>query len=145
MRQLELIDQLSSVFNYGIGYNVSFTEKISAYLSYSSDFSAAIPQASNASRQDNYIVASTFSTDVFHMGAGVVLNLSWADVTLGATRASATFEMDRPTGFPDGVVVGDANTNAYSAVDWSRYRFIVGVSVPFLKNYAKKLEKKIGL
>ncbi len=73
----------------------------------------------------------------------VVMHFKGADITLGTTNSSSRYEISRPIDFPDEDDQGRViNPDSNSTVDWSRWRFIVGVSVPFLDDVTKKWEKK---
>ena len=87
---------------------------------------------------------STFRADINHAGAGFVLKLTRADITLGTTYAWARESVPRPIDFTD---EGEGNSvfNSESTADllWSRWRFIFSFSVPFLKDVQKNIEDKI--
>ncbi len=142
MYQAFLIDELKPVFNFGIGYNYVFSKSVNAYISYSTDFSAAVVgMDSNTTISRTY--ASTFNSNIYHYGGGVVMHLKRADITLGATLASTNYTMRRVIGFPemegDNTQDNERHTNVY----WKRWRFIVGISIPFLSDFAKKWEDKL--
>ncbi|WP_289053485.1 hypothetical protein [Carboxylicivirga marina] len=136
----QLVNRLNSVFNFGVGYNINVNEKVGAYVSYSTDFSAAIPNSYGIDpREDLVYIGSTFRSDISHFGAGVILDLSWADLTLGATNASAKYAIKRPIDFPNDDASVASVDEQESQIDWSRWRFIVGISVPLFKQMADKL------
>ncbi|TRX70752.1 hypothetical protein [Carboxylicivirga sp. M1479] len=137
-----VVNQLNSVINFGVGYNFRINDKIGGYLSYSTDFSAAQTKYSAAeARESLAYIGSTFKSDVQHFAFGVLMDLSWADITLGATNASANYEVPRPIDFPDGEVdaVDILSSDEMAEIDWSRWRFIVGISIPFISQIADKL------
>ncbi len=139
VKSAKVVNELNSVINFGVGYNIQLNEKFGAYISYSTDLSAAIANDNAIDpRKDLIYAGSTFHSDISHFGVGLILDLSWADLTLGTTRASAEYKIARPVDFPtddvDVAVVGSTD----SKVDWSRWRFIVGISVPLFKQMADK-------
>lgn len=138
-----LYDQLNAVINFGIGYNFVFSDQINGYLSYSTDYSATSSDQNNLDDNSMYLKASTFTSDINHFGGGIVMNLKKADITLGATLATASYKMERPIDFPDGGGGSIIDSEEYSDVHWNRWRFIVGISVPFVTDLAKRWEKKL--
>lgn len=138
-----LYDQLESVINFGVGYNFVFSERVNGYLSYSTDYSASKVDNSNLDDQSMYLKASTFASDINHFGGGIVLNLKKADITLGATLATSSYQIERPVDFPDGDGGSIVDSDEYAQVNWNRWRFIVGISVPFVNDIAKRWENKL--
>ncbi|WP_075602685.1 immunoglobulin domain-containing family protein [Saccharicrinis aurantiacus] len=138
-----LYDHLESVTNFGIGYNFVFSERVNGYISYSTDYSASTEENQNLDDNSMYLKASTFTSDINHFGGGIVLNLKKADITLGATLATSSYKMERPIDFPDGNGGSIVDPDEYSKVNWNRWRFIVGISVPFVNDIAKKWENKL--
>ncbi|NPA37261.1 MAG: hypothetical protein GXO47_10480 [Chlorobi bacterium] len=141
---LTLYNELNSVFNFGIGYDIRLNKKLSAYISYSTNKSAAVSSGNNSDEQTYDILASTFNSDINNFGLGVVMNFNETNITLGATYAYASFDIKRPVDFPDDE--SDRNIildpEAYSSIDWQRWRIIVGISIPFLKDVARKFENE---
>ncbi|WP_430817590.1 hypothetical protein [Carboxylicivirga sp. RSCT41] len=138
-RTASVVNELNSVLNYGFGYNIDINENIAAYMSYSTDFSAAVGDFDTVEGKENLnYIASTFKADITHLGFGVLMDFSWADLTLGATRANAKYTVDRPIDFPDEDGNMTAN-NDISRIDWQRWRFILSLSIPFLNKAADKL------
>ena len=140
--QLILYNELRPVFNFGVGYDVVFSEKISAYLSYSTNKSAAVSSGDNYGEDTFELLASTFKSNINNLGFGIVMNFNETNVTFGATYAYAGFLTNRPVDFPgdnstsDSIIDPDAKTK----VEWDRWRLIVGISVPFLRDVARKVE-----
>ncbi|TAJ15720.1 long-chain fatty acid transport protein [Marinilabiliaceae bacterium JC017] len=140
----ELFQDLKSVLNYGIGYEMTFSEKVKAFASYSSDYSSTDGGTGGA------IIApgierniSTFSSDLNHLGGGIMLTFKGADITLGTTYSFAKQKIQRPLDFPDGDNDPIFGADNMSTIHWSRWRFIVGISIPFFKDVAKKWENKL--
>jgi len=138
----QLEDQLSSVFNIGVGYNFVISEQINGYLSYSTDYSAAVNSNNNFDDFSMDLQASTFFSNINHYGGGIVMNFTRAEITLGTTLAKAKYQILQPIDFPDGDGGSIVDPNKYSDVSWNRWRFIIGISIPFLNNVAKTLEDK---
>ncbi|MCG8579742.1 MAG: hypothetical protein MI866_07490 [Bacteroidales bacterium] len=138
-----LVNELNPVFNIGVGYNFVFNENVYGYVSYSTDFSAAVTGSSSDAVFKEKTYASTFDSDINHFGGGVVLHLKRADITFGATLATTKYRVNRALGFPEDDNSGIFDPDAYTDVRWNRWRFIVGVSIPFLDEFTKKWEDKI--
>ncbi|MCU4157920.1 hypothetical protein J1N10_18245 [Carboxylicivirga sp. A043] len=143
MYQSFLVDELNSVLNFGVGYNFIFSDNVYGYLSYSTDFSAAVAGSSEESVFKEKTFASTFDSNINHFGGGVVLHLKRADITFGATLATTKYRVNRALGFPEGDSSGIIDPDAYTDVHWNRWRFIVGVSIPFFDEFTKKWEDKL--
>ena len=134
-----LVDGLKSVLNFGIGVEHKFTDKVYAYGSIASDFSAVGSEGSFLFKFDNNNIAhSTFDGDFFHFGGGVSLNFKWAELTIGATHGSAQRTIDRPLNIgEDEILYSDAT----SKIKFGRWRFLVGFSFPF----AAKVTESLGV
>lgn len=147
-RQIEfkLIEEANSVFNYGLGIEMNLSEKLSLYGSYSSDKSFAANNSTKFLEFEDVANNSTLKADINHIGAGFVLKLKGADITLGSTYAFATTKISRPIDFPDENQIGGIfDSEATSDLYWDRWRFIFSFSVPFLKDVQKKWEEKLNL
>ncbi|WP_430816011.1 hypothetical protein [Carboxylicivirga sp. RSCT41] len=138
-----LVNELNSVFNFGVGCNVIFNENLYGYLSYSTDFSAAVTGSNSDGFFKEEIYASTFNSDISHFGGGVVLHLKRADITFGATLATTEYRVNSGLGFPEDDSSHIFDPDAYTDVRWNRWRFIVGISIPFLDEFTKKWEDKL--
>ena len=141
--QASLVDELKSVINFGIGYNFVFSDEVYGYVSYSTDFSAAVGSNNIDEPFKSRTYASTFDANINHFGGGVVLKLKRIDLTFGTSLATTKYSVDRPLGFPTIDDVSLYSDEAQTDIRWNRWRFIVGISVPFLSDFAKKWEDKL--
>jgi len=123
-----LIDNLSSVINFGLGFEHYFNKKFEIYGSFATDFSAVNSDSGYLFQFGDDVTNSTFDGDIYHFGGGFALNLKWAELTLGATFASATRQIPRPLDIGGDQIL---NSDAFSDLKYSRWRFIVGFSFPF--------------
>jgi hypothetical protein len=142
--RLRVVDEFESVINIGLGLEYYINEKISGYLSASTDFSAVTSNLSRFLENTSEVNNSTFVADFYHFGGGVVFHFKGADITLGATYTGAKQDFARPVNFPE-----EAGDEIFSAEDkaeleWDRARIVFSFSVPFLKDYQKKVEEKLG-
>lgn len=135
-----LVDELNSVLNFGIGYELYIQEKISLYGSFSTDFSAVaqdpILLASNKPVASN----SVFTTDYYHFGGGVVLALKGVNLTLGTTYTGGKQDFSRPVDFPDEEDDGIFDEDEIATLGWQRWRLVFSFSVRFLEDIEKKIK-----
>lgn len=131
--QNTLYSERTSVFNYGVGLELLLSEGLSGYGSIAIDNSAFVPQSNIVDK----------GTKMTHWAGGILLKTKFADITAGATYAAMNRNLKRPLNFPQksGDIVFD--DNQFATAHWSRWRFIVGISIPFLEEKAKELEKKL--
>lgn len=135
-----LKDEMKSVLNAGIGFEVYVSEHVSGFASFSTDYSSVssdiirflqrLPEASN----------NSWKADFYNVGGGVVLDFKGADITLGVTHTGAKQTVPGLLNFPD---QGSGNgtifdPNATTDLEWDRWRFVFSFSLPFLADYAKK-------
>ncbi len=140
----ELVDQVNSVVNGGIGFEFYIKEKISFFTSFSTDFSA-VPNNRTAFVQNEPVASnSTFRADFYHFGGGLVLKLKGLDLTLGTTYTGAKQQFRRPLDFPEEGDDGIFDQDEYATLKWERWRFVVSFSVRFLKDVADDLKKRIN-
>lgn len=134
-----VVDKLNDVINAGIGVEWYLNEKLSAFGSFSTDFSAAASNITTFTENSVEAFNTSIKADYYHFGAGFVLDLRRVDVTLGATYTGAKEEFPRPISFPG--EVGD-QSEIYDPEDmaelkWSRWRFVFSFSVPFFKELSE--------
>ena len=140
-----LFDQAERVFNFGAGVEVMLKDALSFYASYSSDYSYVPTDIKYFTSFGNESFNSTFRADINHAGAGFVLKLKRADITLGSTYAWARESIPRPIDFPDeGQEGGIFDSDNTADLLWSRWRFIFSFSIPFLKDVQKSIEDKFS-
>lgn len=141
-----LKDELTSVINYGVGVEIYINEKISGFLSFSADNSAATGDLSNVISNSSELTISNMQSPYYHFGGGVVLNLLGADITLGTTYTGASQTYSSSISLPyvdDEYDILEDNTE--SRFSWNRWRFIFSFSLPFLEKKLKDIEQKFGL
>ncbi|MEH0156384.1 long-chain fatty acid transport protein [Limibacter armeniacum] len=139
----QLVDDLNSVINVGVGAEIYLSEKVSGYVSMSTDFSAVPTDVTSFFSNGEVASNTAFSADYYHFAGGVVLNFKGADITLGTAYTGGSQDFARPFNFPE---EGESNDifdpNETAKIKWSRWRLVFSFSVPFFKDYAKKLEDK---
>ncbi len=137
-----LIDQRQSVLNAGFGAEIFIDDHISAYGSFSTDFTSLPGTVSRFIERNDIVDSQTWNVDFYHVGGGVVLDFKGIDLTLGATHTGASATLPRVVNFPDSSNGSVFNSGTTSTLDWQRWRLIFSFSFPFLKDYAKKVSDK---
>ncbi|QCK14238.1 OmpP1/FadL family transporter [Mangrovivirga cuniculi] len=139
-----LVDEYKSILNVGIGAEWFINDKVTVYGSFSTDFNTAPKDGIGFMNQRPIASNSSVNADFFHSAAGVLLSFKGADFTLGATHTGGKTDFSRPVNIPDGNDSGPiVDTEDTGNLSWNRWQFIVSFSVPFLMDYAKKLENKL--
>jgi hypothetical protein len=133
-----VIDELESVLNYGIGLELYLTPKLQMYYSFATDFSAVSDDISRLLEFGDEYNNSTFQADLWHLGGGFVLNNEKVEITLGATFSFAEQQYARPLDIPGGDDTVDTDPNDVTTLNLNQWRFLFGVSFPFLKDIKKK-------
>ncbi len=137
--QFTLEERLESVINYGIGIEWHFSEKLSAYASFATNYSAVPDTINRLTDFRESTNNSIFQADFFQFGGGFAINTKAIEITIGATYmgASNTFtnEIDFPEEGDD-----DVEGSSLSRLTFSQWRFILGFSFPFANKVAKNLD-----
>lgn len=138
--RFSLVDALDPVINYGIGIEVNLSEKVSAYGSFATDYSAVRKDITRFAELEDQANNSVIQADFYKLGGGVAIKTKAVEITVGATNSSASQEFDRPINFPDeddDTVFESGNT---SKLIFNQWRFILGFSFPFADKLKSKLE-----
>ena len=139
-----LVDQSKSVINAGVGVEIFLNEKIAFFSSFSTDFSAVVNDVTAFVENKPEASNSAFKSNFYNYGGGFVLDLKGADVTLGATYTGAKFKVPRPFNFPEDSEDDIFDPDDFVEVKWNRWRIVFSFSLPFLKDFEKKAEEKLG-
>ncbi len=142
--RFHLVDQMKGIWNAGIGAELYISEHVSGFASFSTDFTSVTSDLTRFVQRQDEAANSSWNADFYHIGGGIVISVKGADITLGATHTGANEEIARPVSFPDNPsqpIFASGNT---ADLRWDRWRFVFSFSLPFLKDYTKKLteEKK---
>lgn len=138
----KLIDDLNSVLNFGIGTELYLNEKMSFFLSFSTDFAAVSSNITGFSENKPVASNTVFSADYFHYAGGFMFDFPGADITLGFARTGGKQNVARPIDFPDGEDDGIFDRAEMANLKWERWRLVFSFSVPFLKDYVNRLQSK---
>jgi hypothetical protein len=140
----KVLDEFKSVINAGVGVKIYLTEFISFYTSFSTDFSAVTDNITRFVENEAESYNSVFKSNFYHYGGGFVMDLKGADVTLGVTYTGANLTLPRPFNFPEDSDDEIFDSDENLAVRWNRWRIVFSFSLPFLKDFQKKAEEKLG-
>jgi hypothetical protein len=133
----KLIDRLESIINFGIGLEFNFNEKVSAYASMASDYSAVPKEIKRFSELEGVTNNSIFRIDYYQFGGGFALNTKIVDITAGATYKGSSQEFKQTINFPP----NEEPTNA--KLFYSQWRFILGFSFPFANRFKEKVDGEL--
>ena len=137
-----LVDNDKSILNAGLGAELFINNKISGFVSFSTDFSTATGDVTRFIERKPEASDGTWNSDFYHVGGGFVLSLNGAAITLGATHTGATLIMPQPVNFPDSPSQPIFNSGSNASARWDRWRFVFSFSFPFLKNYTKRFTEQ---
>ncbi len=136
----ELTDQMNSVWNAGLGMEFYLSQHISGFASFSTDYTSVSNDITRFIERKTEAANSSWKTDFYNVGGGVVLDFKGADITLGVTHTGARQTIPRIINFPDGSGGGILDPTATTDLTWNRWRFVFSFSFPFQADYAKRLE-----
>ncbi|WP_230981461.1 OmpP1/FadL family transporter [Echinicola salinicaeni] len=141
-----LIDGYKSILNIGMGGEWYLNENISLYGSISTDFNSSPKEVYSFVSQMPIASNMEFDADYLHIAVGTLVTIKGADFTLGATHTGGKSNYSQPVNLPlQNVNYDPIETDDSGTIKWSRWQFIISVSIPFFKDYVKKIEDKIGL
>lgn len=115
-------NELKSILNYGIGAEFYISENLDLFLSYISDFSAAVPET-----QTNLTVSTW---DIYHISTGASFSIGRSEFTLGINYAFGSGNVKGPANVPDGQIkdkLTDLLEN--TELDYKRLKFLIGFSI----------------
>ena len=135
--EFRMVDDVKSVFNFGLGLEHRFNEKIEIFMSGATDFTAMSKDVTYIYQfRESELSKSTFNGDILHFGGGIALNMKWAELTIGATYATAKRTVPTPLDLSGNDII---NPKESTDLYYTRWRFIVGFSFPFANKITEKL------
>ena len=132
---LAVVDQLNSVFNYGVGFEWYVSESVQFFGSFATDFTAVRDDVTPFTEFQEVTSNSTYRADVFHLGFGTAIYTKFADITVGATYAKSDYSVDRNIS----VNPGAGDPSGVGRIINQRWRFLVGFSFPFAEGLKDKV------
>jgi hypothetical protein len=139
--QYTISGQAESVLNLGLGVEYRWSETFSAFGSVATDNSSAPREKNDISVGELEIDDKVFGGDFVILAGGVDLKTRWADLTIGATYAGSSQEVSQFVDFPnedepDSGIDPEGNT---SRLNYSKWRFLLGFSIPFAGEIAGRV------
>jgi len=125
-----VIDDLNSVINYGIGLDWKLKENLLLYGSFATDFSAVKSDTTNFLETEDVTNNAATKADIFHFATGSSFVVKRIEIILGLGYAFGNQSMRRPINLPDGDNDPIFDDEAVSRLSFSRWKFILGFSVP---------------
>jgi hypothetical protein len=126
-------DKRKSVINYGIGVEWYLSQKMSAYTSFSTDYSAFVRTFNGDSFEEtDGFDNNLFTADIFHFGGGVSAKFKKMNFTIGTVYSRGIQTVGRVSRIP-GENNPDSGIDKDAKADliWERLKVLVGFSVPF--------------
>ena len=138
--EYRVVEELESVVNGAVGIEWHWRERLSLFGSIATNGSATPGERSSFLEAPDEVSTTTVRTDYVQTGGGFEVSTDYFDLTLGASYAWASDGLKRPINLPDEgddpIFGGDENVR-YVA---SRWRFLLGVSFPFLDQLSGRLK-----
>ncbi|WP_224484603.1 hypothetical protein [Robertkochia aurantiaca] len=124
---IELIDELKNVLNFGVGTEIDLSPSLVSHLSFTTDYSPVESSDDLINTGNNLGEANILALDNYHFGGGFIIKTSIVELSLGMvyTIASETFErvISRPIAAP-------IESDGSFRVDVDRWRFLIAFNIP---------------
>lgn len=133
--EFNLDEELTALINFAVGVEIYISPRISAFGSFSTDFSAYEDNPNIFDLIDQSEDEIKFSTDYYHFGLGGELKFSWADLILGANYTGSSSNFRQPQILPD--PIRNSDPEELATLRSSRWQFIIGIDIPF---FTRQLE-----
>ena len=141
--ELSFMEELKAIVNYGIGTELYFSEKVSGYLSYSSDFSAYKENANifDLVNERSEVKVKDF-INFHHFGFGVNMKMNFANLVFGATYSKGSQAILNPLELPN--EDPEATIEKVAGLSISRWRIILGANIPLLNKKIREVKNGQG-
>jgi len=114
--------ELQSVLNYGIGAEFYMSETLNLFISYITDFSAAVPEPTTN------LTVSTW--DIYHLSGGASFSIGRSEFTLGINYAFGSGKAEGPINLPESNIKNTlVDLLEGSELDYRRLKFLIGFSI----------------
>ena len=114
-------NELKSVLNYGVGAEFYINENLDLFVSYVTDFSAAVPDTKTN------LTVSTW--DIYHLSGGASFSIGRSEFTLGLNYAFGSGMVKGPVNLPESDIKNAlADLLENSELDYARLKFLIGFS-----------------
>jgi hypothetical protein len=115
-------NELKSVVNYGVGAEFYLIENLDFFISYVTDFSAAVPNTTTN------LTVSTW--DIYHLSTGASFSIGRSEFTLGINYAFGSGKAKGPVNLPEGEIKNTlVDILENSELDYRRLKFLIGFSI----------------
>lgn len=115
-------NELKSVVNYGLGAEFYVTENLDLFISYITDYSAAVPDTRTN------LTVSTW--DIYHLSGGAAFSIGRSEFTLGINYAFGSGKVKGPVNLPDSDIQNTlVDLFENSDLDYKRLKFLIGFSI----------------
>ncbi|MCK5650717.1 MAG: hypothetical protein KAJ42_05040, partial [Gemmatimonadetes bacterium] len=138
--EYRVVEELESVVNGAVGIEWHWREGLSLFGSIATNGSATPGERSSFLEALDEVSTTTVRTDYLQSAGGFEVSTDYFDLTLGASYAWASDELKRPINLPDegdDPIFGGDETVRFVA---SRWRFLLGISFPFLDQLSGRLK-----
>ena len=113
--------ELKSVLNYGFGAEFYLNDHLNLFVSYITDFSAAVPDTRTN------LTVSTW--DIFHISSGASFSIGRSEFTVGINYAFGSAKLRGPVNLSEGNVKNKlTELLENSDLDYKRLKFLIGFS-----------------
>jgi hypothetical protein len=127
-----VIEERKAVLNAGVGVRWSASDRVAAFASVATNFSAAPDSVVDFLELQPVVSHTTLDTDYVLVGGGVSARTKWADFTLGVSWQGGRDNLSRAITLPGDSGGGEPNggdpDDAVVHVD--QVRFLAGFSIP---------------
>ena len=114
--------ELKSILNYGFGGEFYVSENVELFLSYITDFSAAVPGSKTN------LTVSTW--DIYHISTGTSFTLGRSEFTLGLNYAFGSEKLNGPVSLPESEIKSKlTDILGNSDLSYRRLKFLIGFSL----------------
>ncbi|WP_129366525.1 hypothetical protein [Lutibacter sp. HS1-25] len=131
-------EKRNGVFNFGAGFEIFMTEKISSFISFSTDLNSIENNANDFILFDNGELNNNFNENLIHFGLGIDSKLKWGNIVFGTTLTNGSSRLNNVN-----KPLIDSNTKQYINLKYNRWQFIIGIEIPFLNDKLKEVTKKL--
>jgi hypothetical protein len=118
----QVSNELNSILNYGLGAEFYLIENLDLFISYVTDFSAAVPNTTTN------LTVSTW--DIYHLSGGASFSIGRSEFTLGVNYAFGSGKTKGPVNLPEGDIKNTlVDLLEGSELDYKRLKFLIGFSI----------------
>jgi len=129
-------EKRNGVLNFGVGVEVFVNEKMTSYISFSSDYNAIENNERIFNLSDDGEIHNNINENFMHLGMGVDWDLSWGNIVFGTTYTHGAGKFDYSLD-----PVNNINNDEFVGLKYNRWQFIVGLEIPFFDEKIKEVKR----